>query len=63
MVQVLTNVHETAVVLDTLHCTACGLLLLLLLGHLGGLATHLTGTSEGSVDLACKQQRRRSELI
>lgn len=44
--QIRTNVNETAVVLDALHGTACGLLLLLLLGDLGGLATHLTGTGE-----------------
>ena len=34
------------------------LLLLLLLGHLGGLAAHLTGTSQGAVHLTCSEQRQ-----
>ena len=33
------------------------LLLLLLLGHLGGLAAHLTGTSQGAVHLTCGEQK------
>ena len=40
----LTNVEESAGILDTLHGTARRLLLLLLLGDLGGLSAHLTGT-------------------
>ena len=42
--RMLTNVDESAVVLDTLHGTARGLLLLLLLGDLGSLAAHLAST-------------------
>lgn len=36
-----------------------GLLLLLLLGHLGGLAAHLTGTSKGAVHLTCEAAIRQ----
>lgn len=56
----LTNVHEAAVVLQALHRPACGLLLLVLLGHLGRLSTHLTGTSQRTVNLACAQGWRRA---
>lgn len=45
-VELRTNVHKAAVVLDALHGTAFRLLLLLLLGDLGGLAPHLTGTGK-----------------
>lgn len=58
----LTNVDESAVVLDALHGTARGLLLLLLLGDLGGLAAHLAGTCEGSVYLACMQRDQQVQL-
>ena len=53
---------EAAVVLDPLVGAAAGLLLLVLLGHLGGLPAHLPGTSQRSVNLACAphthEQRR-----
>ena len=46
------NVDESAVVLDSLLGTSRGKLLLLLLGHLGGLVSHLTGTSQRTVNLS-----------
>ena len=60
--QRLTNIDEAAVVLITLRGAAGGLLGLLLLGDLGGLAAHLTGTGEGTVDLACEGERRRGGI-
>ena len=48
-----TNVNETTVVLQPLHGASLRELLLVCLGDLRGLATHLTGTSEGSVHLTC----------
>ena len=52
------DVHKSAVVLQTLLRAACqGLAGLLALGDLRGLATHLTGTSERSVDLSLRTQR------
>ena len=41
----LTNIDKAPVVLDALHCPPLGVLLLLLLGHLGCLPPHLSGTS------------------
>lgn len=41
-----------------LHGKKSHLLLLLLLGHLGGLAAHLTGTSQGAVHLTCSGRRQ-----
>lgn len=49
-----TGGDETAVVLHALVGAATGLLLLVLLGDLWGLAPHLTGTSQRSVYLTCK---------
>lgn len=48
-----TDVHEAAHVLGALSGAAGGELLLLLLGHLGGLSAHLTGTGQGAVNLTC----------
>lgn len=42
---------ETAVVLQPLVSAAAGLLHLVLLRHLGGLASHLTSTSQRSMNL------------
>ena len=50
----LTNIDEAAVVFQALEGATCRLLGLILRGDLGGLATHLTGASEGAVDLACR---------
>jgi hypothetical protein len=47
----LTNVDETAVVLDALHGTTLWLLLLVLRWYLGRLPAHLTGTRQRTVDL------------
>ena len=54
----LTNVDESPVVLYPLEGTAFGELFLVLLGHLGRLTAHLTGTSQRSVDLACTSDHR-----
>jgi hypothetical protein len=53
-----TDVHEAAVVLQALAGAASGLLLLVLLGDLRGLAPHLAGTSQGAVNLACARGGR-----
>lgn len=57
-----TNVHKAAVVLDALHGAARRLLLLVLLGHLWCLAAHLTGTSQGTVNLTCNQSEHTYEM-
>lgn len=49
-----TDVDEAADVLEPLEGAALGLLLLVLLLDLGGLATHLTGTGERTVNLTCE---------
>lgn len=57
------DVDESAVVLQTLlRAAGQPLAGLLALGDLRGLATHLTGTSERSVDLSlCTRKRRRGQ--
>lgn len=55
--ELLTNVNESPVVLDPLHCTALGILFLFLLCYLGCLSSHLTSTRQGSVHLTCKADR------
>lgn len=57
----LTNVHEAAVVLDALVGAADGVGLLLGLGNLGGLTTHLTGTGEGTVNLTWSEEKGGGE--
>lgn len=52
--QPLTNIDKSSVVFDALEGTSLRDLLLVLLGDLGGLTSDLSGTSQGSVDLACK---------
>lgn len=54
-----TNIHEAAGVLEALHGAARRQLLLVLLVDLGGLAAHLTGTGEGSVDLSCCRSKKK----
>ena len=53
-----TNIDEAAVVLQALSGTAGLLLRLLHLGDLRGLTAHLTGTSEGAVDLSCRRSMK-----
>ena len=54
------NVDESAVELDSLLCSAQDVLvLLLLLGNLGRLVLHLTGTGQRAVHLACVQHKMR----
>lgn len=53
------DVHKPAVVLKALLGAARQLLALLALGDLGGLPTHLTGTSQRAVNLACGTWRRQ----
>jgi len=55
----LTDVHEAAVELDALHGASLGLLLLVLLGHLGRLAAHLARAGEGAVHLTCARTGRQ----
>ena len=52
----LTDVDEAAVVLDALHGASFRALLLLLWRDLGRLPTHLSGTSQRPVHLACKRK-------
>lgn len=56
-VQRRTDVDETAVVLETLESAALGQLLLVLLLDLGCVSAHLTGASQGSVNLSCSTGR------
>lgn len=57
-----TDVHEATDVLQPLHGAALGQLLLVLLGDLGGLATHLTGTGQGAVHLTCKPEWKQNNI-
>ena len=54
----LTNVDEATVVLYPLHCPALGVLLLVLLGYLCGLSTHLSCSGKGAMHLACKNMNQ-----
>jgi hypothetical protein len=47
------NVDKAAVVLQSLASPALRGLGFILFGNFGALATHLAGTGEGAVDLAC----------
>ena len=58
-----TNVDESPVVFDALESTPLWELLLVLLGHLGGLAAHLTCTSQRSVDLACTRNHHSVQTV
>lgn len=58
-----TNVDESSVVLDALCSAALGVLLLVGLCDLGGLTTHLTGTSQGSVNLTCTTANAHQRCI
>jgi len=58
----LTDIDKAAVVLQALLCAALGDLGFFLRGNLGGLTTHLTGTGERAVDLACITKEVNSDL-
>ena len=56
------DVDVSAVVKQALVRAPLGDLLLVLLLDLGGLAAHLTGTSQGTVNLTCDAKRRVSRM-
>ena len=55
--------HKPAVVLHPLMCTTLRLLLLVLLGNLGRLTTHLSGTGQRSVNLTCRVPETKIQSI
>lgn len=56
------HVHEATVVLEALERTATRPLLLVQLLDLGSRTTHLTGTSQRSVHLACSDTHNKRAL-